>query len=215
MKKPAVILAIPLLITAFAINADGQKNNPYNSTLQVDLNNCTEFAGVAPINETQARALTPGKYQLVTNDSEASLVVRVSDCQEVSVNGQPGRPGRVAHIGIELMSPDGTGTNPNTSINNYTLSYASNIKELVEGLNRFGLPAVQTQNLDYEYAPPQGPSALYASVAPVEPNSPTWFLYGTVTNPTIPSPFLANWWYLSATHLSRDKIKCSPHSPVS
>jgi len=197
MKKITAILIAALCITALATRADNQNNSLYHDTLQVDLSNCTEFAGVAPINETQARALVPSKYQLVTNGAEASLVVRVSDCQEVSINGQPGQPGRVAHIGIELISPDGTGTNPNTAINNYTLSYASNISELVEDLNRFGLPAVQTPSLDYEYAPLQGPSKLYAAVAPYDPNSPTWFLFGTVANPTIPSPFLGNWWYLS------------------
>ena len=198
MKIRLLIPAVPLLITAFAANADHQqKYDSYSQALEVDLTNCTEFAGVAPINEIQARALVPSRYQLVVSGSKASLVVRVSDCQEVSVNGHPGKPGRVAHIGIELISPDGTGTDPNTSINNYTLSYASNIAELVEGLNRFALPAVKTSELDYEYAPPIGPSLLYSSVAPLDPKSPTWFLYGTVTNPTIPSPFLANWWYLS------------------
>ena len=197
MKKH-LLLATPLLITAFVANADNQERyDTYKQALEVDLNNCTEFAGVSPINEIQARALVPSKYKLVVNGTKASLVVRVSDCQEVSVNGHPGKPGRVAHIGVELISPDGTATDPNTSINNYTLSYASNIPELVEGLNRFALPAVKAPELDYEFAPPNGPSLLYASVAPLDPNSPAWFLYGTVTNPTIPSPFLANWWYLS------------------
>ena len=197
MRKFPAILAATLFITAFAAKAENQNHSLYHDTMQVDLSNCTEFAGIAPINETQARALVPSQYQLVSSGTAASLVVRVSDCQEVSVNGQTGHPGRVAHIGIELISPDGTGTNPNTAINNYTLTYASNVNELVEGLNRFGLPAVQTPSLGYEYAPLQGPSTLYASVAPLEPSSPTWFLYGTVTNPSIPSPFLANWWYLS------------------
>ncbi len=198
MKKRVLIPAVPLLISAFVVNAENQQRfDTYKQALEVDLINCTEFAGVAPINEVKARALVPSKYQLVANGSKANLVVRVSDCQEVSVNGHPGKPGRVAHIGIELISPDGTATDPNTSINNYTLSYASNIPELIDGLNRFALPAVKTPELDYEFAPPIGPSLLYASITPIDPNSPTWFLYGTVTNPTIPSPFLANWWYLS------------------
>ncbi len=179
------------IVFASAANADP------GGQLNVTFKNCTEFAGVAPVDETRARALVPERYSLVTDANGAKLVVRVSDCASIQVGGQPAQPGRVAHIGIMIVSPDGTATDPNTSINNYTLSYASNLSALVSGLGKWGVPAVFDAGLAYEFAPSQGPAELYAAAAPELGNSPTWFLYGSVTTPTIPSPFLANWWFLS------------------
>ncbi len=175
--------------------ADSATRHP--GPLHVDFTHCTEFAGVAPIDELKAAALTPSPYALDLSGGQASLVVRVSDCESISVNGSPGHAGRVAHIGIELISPDGTGTDPYTSINNYTLTFSSNLSALAEGLQAFGIPAQVTPNLEYEFAPKKGPSQLFAAVAPEAEIWPTWFLHGTVTNPSLPSPFLANWWYQS------------------
>ena len=184
-----------LLLSLASLAATANDNDGHAGQLGVTFINCTEFAGVASVDVAKAQALVPSRYTLFTDADGAKLVVRVSDCAGISVNGRHPRPGRVAHIGIEVVSPDGTGTDPLTSINNYTLTYASNVPALVSGLGLFGVPAVFDAGLDYEYAPPTGPSQLYASVSPENGNSPTWFLYGTVTNPTYPSPFLANWWY--------------------
>lgn len=69
--------------------------------------------------------------------------------------------------------------------------------DLVAGLAQRGVPAAfDARRLAYEFTPPQGPSELYAATAP-EGYSPTWFLHGTVTNPAIPSTFLANGWFFS------------------
>jgi hypothetical protein len=192
-----ISLSLPALLTAPSANAD---DNLHHQPLTVNFTNCTEFAEVAPVDASSARALVPAQYQLDTSATQAYLVVRVSDCQGISVANHPAQPGRVAHIGIELISPDGTASNPLTGINNYTLSYASNVPELVEALNQLGVPAAHDSGLDYEFNPAQGPSELYAAVAPRDADSPTWFLHGTVTNPTYPSPFLANWWFSSGEH---------------
>jgi hypothetical protein len=190
-------LSIPALLLASAPAAIAHTNGPLNVTFT----NCTEFAGVAPVDAARARALVPAPYALVTDANGAKLVVRVSDCAGIGVGGEvglfslPARPGRVAHIGIMIASPDGTATDPNTSLNNYTIAYASNHPALVAGLRRAGVPAALDAGLAYEFSPAQGTAELYAATAPVPGTGPTWFLHGTVTTPTIASTFLANWWY--------------------
>jgi hypothetical protein len=192
--KPCVklCLGVSALLTASA-SADAHPGGP----LSVAFTGCTEFAGVAPVDATRARALVPAQYALVTDAAGAKLVVRVSDCAGISVGGLRAQPGRVAHVGIMIVSPDGTATDPNTSLNNYTIAYASNLPALVAGLRESGVPAALDAGLAYEFAPAQGPSELYAATAPALGGSPTWFLHGTVTNPTIASTFLANWWFFS------------------
>lgn len=160
----------------------------------VEFTRCTEFVGVAPVNEAAARALVPSRYTLVADAAGARLLVRVTDCEGIRVGLLPRRPGRVAQIGLIIVSPDGTATDPNTSINNYTLSYATNVPALVVRLQQADVPAVLDLNLAYEFAPAQGPSELYAAVTPSYGQSPTWFVHGSVTHPTIETTFLANWW---------------------
>lgn len=134
---------------------------------------------------------------MIANADGANLVVRVSNCQNISVDHHPSSPGTVAHIGIMLVSPDATATDPNTSINNYTLTYSSNLPSVVSSLRKRGVPAALDTDLTYEFSPPTGTSELYVAITPPEKHAPNWFLEGTVTTPQIPSPFLANWWYLS------------------
>lgn len=163
--------------------------------LTVQFAQCTEFVGVAPVDALKARALVPARYALVGDAAGARLVVRVADCAAVRVGPLPARPGRVAQIGLIIVSPDGTGTDPNTSINNYTLSYASNSPALVAALRAAGVPAALDAGLAYEVTPPSGPgSEFYAAVSRVAEGSPTWFLHGSVNTPTFATSFLANWW---------------------
>lgn len=170
----------------------------------VTFGDCTEFVGVAPVNEAAARALVPSRYALIADAAGAKLVVRIANCKAVRVGTLPAKPGTVAHIGIMIASPDGTATDPNTSINNFTLTYATNSPALVLLLRSAKVPAVLDPDLSYEFAPPQGPSELFAAVTPEFGISPTWFLHGTVTNPSFPTPFLANWW--SAQGASQTKM---------
>lgn len=180
-------LAIPIALAASAAFAG-------EGSLIVQFSQCTEFVGLGPAKATEARALVPAAYNVMVGSGGATLVVRVTDCQAVKVGNLPARPARLAQIGLLISSPDGTATDPNTSINNYTLTYASNLPALVLGLAARGVPAALDTGLAYEFTPATGPSELYAAVAPDLDLSPTWFLHGTVTTPTIPIPFLANWW---------------------
>lgn len=191
MKTPLVsCLAVSLSVFSAVASA----HDEHIKNLNVSFNNCTEFAGIASVDATKASALVPAGFTLVTDGDGAKLVVRVSDCASIKVDGEKAQAGRVAHIGLMIQSPDGTATDPNTSINNYTLAYASNLPALVDGLKSKGVKAALDSRLAYEFTPASGTSALYAATAPDSKDSPRWFLTGTVNTPSIPSPFLANWW---------------------
>ena len=154
---------------------------------------CTEFVGVAPVPEAPARALVPQRFTPVVVGGMAQLVVRVADCRVVQVGRAPARAGRVGQIGLIIASPDGTATDPNTSINNSTLSYASNVPALVLALRAAQLPAALDIGLAYEVTPAAA-GEFYAAVTPEVGLGSAWFLHGTVGSPTVPTSFLANWW---------------------
>jgi hypothetical protein len=165
---------------------------------------CTEFVGVAPIDATAARAAVPAAYTPVTDASGARLVIRVADCAAVKVGATPAHPGRVGQIGVMIVSPDGTGTDPATSINNYTVAYATNAWALAVALRRAGVPASHDPGLAFETQPAGGRAELFASVAG---EAARWSLIGAVQTPTATQPFLANWWYSGhqgATKISTD-----------
>ncbi|WP_020485402.1 hypothetical protein [Methylomonas sp. MK1] len=187
---------IPTLLATAAWQVQADESEASRG-LNVAFTDCTEFVGVAPVAESKARALVPSQYQLVVDDSGAKLVVRIAHCQGVAVNNRPAQAGTVAHLGIMLYSPDGTGTDPNTAINNYTLTYASNVPALVNGLRKQGVPAQWDGNLTYEVTPTSATNEFYAAVSPDTPDAVTWFLHGNVAEPQIASPFLANWWSYS------------------
>jgi hypothetical protein len=166
-----------------------------DTPLAVQFSRCTEFVGLQPIDAAAARAQVPPAYTPVTDAAGARLVVRVADCEAVRVGALPAlsaRPGRVAQIGVMIVSPDGTGTDPNTAINNYTLSYTTNSAALVLALRASGVPAT----LDAGLAIEAGASGeFYAAVSPeLDTDAPTWFLHGRVNTPSFGTSFLANWW---------------------
>lgn len=191
-------MTLCLLCTSLAAGSVAA-HGPASATVQ--FSQCTEFVGVAPVDEAKARALVPARYTLFSDGAGARLVVRAADCLSVRVGALPARPGRVAQIGIIIFSPDGTATDPNTSINNYTLTYASNAPALVSLLRAAGVPAALDIGLAYEINPPAGPgSEFYVAVSPeLDPGAgtrATWFLQGSVNTPGFNTTFLANWWRL-------------------
>ena len=206
--KPDVGCWIPGLLALCALNvqADGRDTKP----LSVAFENCTEFVGVAPVDETKARALVPLVYQLVTDEAGAKLVVRISNCQGIAVNHHRSQPGTVAHIGMMIYSPDGTATDPNTSINNYTLSYTSNVADLVKALSKQGVAAMLDSSLAYEATSANALSEFYVSVSPDSAKAIDWSLYGSVKEPQIPSEFLANWWQFS----TKGEVKMATTIPL-
>ena len=191
MQRMHALTAAFLTLAAAAASAGDDK-------LTVQFNQCTEFVGLAPIDALKARAALPARYSLISDAAGARLVVRAVDCAAVQVGHGPARKGRVAQIGLLIASPDGTGTDPNTSINNYTLTYASDSPALVEALRESGVPAVLDESLAIEVNPPSGTgSSYYAGVAGGKGGADAWFLQGTVNTPGFATQFLANWWRLN------------------
>ena len=166
--------------------------------LQVQFSQCSEFVGLVPVPAAKARVLLPARYTLVVDGADtARLVVRMTDCKALRVGALPARAGRLAQAGLLIVSPDGTASDPNTGINNYTLTYATNVPALALGLQAQGVPAALDASMEYQVVPPLGAgSALYAAVAPELGEQTRFFLDGTVNTPTYASTFLANWWRL-------------------
>ena len=155
--------------------------------------NCTEFVGWGPIDLTAAGPLVPAGYRIAGGSTgQAAIVVRATNCGSVQVQGTPAMPTRLSQIGINLVSPDGTG-----DINNYTLVYVSNNPFLVGAFLLAGVPARYDAQIAYEFTASGKPGTgeLYAAAAPAD--RPAWFFHGTETDPAPGSEqlFLANWWF--------------------
>lgn len=157
---------------------------------------CTEFAGVGPVNFAKASALVPAVFTTLPEGSTGAIVVRGTGCGGVQVNGGPSIPTNISQIGVEIVSPDGTGT-----INNYTLIYVSNNPELVWALNLTGVPALFDPTLTYQFTYNSATAGeLYVEVEGL--GLPAYFMAGTETDPTAPgSDFKANWWYLAGDNI--------------
>lgn len=161
----------------------------------VRLSGCSEYVGTGPIAMAQAAPFVPAPFAILNDGSgNATLVVRASRCSSVTVDGQSRpEPGIVAHIGISIVSPDGTG-----SINNYTIAYSTDSARLAQRLERAGLPVLFDSDLVYEVTPnpPVSSSELYVEVSP--DRAAGWSITGAVTsNAFLTIPFLANWWHKS------------------
>lgn len=190
----------PLSITALlavAAAAASTSALAHEGPLTVQFSQCTEFVGLAPIDALKARAALPARYSLISDAAGARLVVRAVDCAGVRVGGGPTRRGRVAQIGLLIASPDGTATDPNTSINNYTLSYTSDSPVLVNALREAGVPATLDETLAIETNPPQGAGSEYYAAVAGSGGTRAWFLHGAVNSPGFATTFLANWWRLN------------------
>jgi hypothetical protein len=159
----------------------------------VHFSNCSEFAGWGPVSLTQAQPLVPTGYTIASARSgQAGIVVRVTNCETAQVGGTPPVATTLSQVGINLVSPDGTGT-----INNYTLVYISNNPFLVEAFLRAGVPARFDPGITYQYTlnSARNGGELYAAA----PSSglPAYFFYGTEQEPAPKTQqlFIANWWF--------------------
>jgi hypothetical protein len=156
-----------------------------------DFTNCSEFAGWGPVANTPlATSLVPANFTTLLESGQATIVIRASNCEGVSVNGSKAVPTTLSHIGIGVVSPDGSGT-----INNYTLVYLTNNPLLAESFQHAGMPAIFDPTLDYEYSGTADTAgSLYVGAS--APWLTPYFLAGTEQAATGPQLFIANWWYL-------------------
>lgn len=166
-------------------------DNP-NRNFTTVFSGCREYVAFGPISLAKAHAALPPGFTPVLFGSDAALALRASSCDGVSVAGSPFRPAVVAHYGINIVSPDGTG-----DVNNYALYYATNSEALARQLEKTGLPVIFNAALAVE-DPAVRPGNVYIGV--FGEDTQPWFMTGIVTNPMPPAfPFLANWWYQSKT----------------
>ena len=172
------LLPLFLLSASFALADD-------NRRFPVQFQNCVEYVGTGPISLAQAQPLVPSPFVIATdNDGNATLVVRAARCTAVRVDGADPIPGIVSHIGVMVVSPDGTG-----DINNYTVAYATNSDRLARRLTGAGIPTLVDLDLVKEDSTP----SLYVEVSP--DSKAGWSITGTQTNTAfLTTPFLANWW---------------------
>ena len=186
MLRCGLVGAITIALCLSAAHAD-------NPGVKVAFSNCTEFAGEGYVPLAQAQNLVPPGYVITaTSPGQAPIVVRITNCAGVQVNRSPAEPTIISQIGINVVSPDGTGT-----INNYLLIYVTNNPALVEALGFFGVPAHYDPNITYEYTRNNvgNGGVLYGAVP--DGGIPAYFLYGPETEPAPNSQqlFIANWWF--------------------
>lgn len=167
-----------ILCAGFVLAAD-------NRGFPVQFQNCVEFVGTGPVSLAKAQALVPAPFVVAADtNGDATIVARAARCASVKVDGFEAVPGIVSHIGIIVVSPDGTG-----DINNYTVAYATDSDRLAQRLERAGIPAL----VDADLVKEDSTSSLYVEVSP--DGKAGWSITGTQTDNAFPAiPFLANWW---------------------
>jgi hypothetical protein len=150
---------------------------------------CTEFAGIGLVPAANARPLVPASYTLASDSENAVVVVRVADCESVSVDAGPGRAGRVAQVGISVNAVD-----PSADINNYTLFFATDLGALHGKLTSLGVPSQLDAGLAYQFVGDgSGAGSLDVEVTP--PQGPSYQISGSAYVPVLPpGPFVATWW---------------------
>jgi len=185
MKSTSLCFALTMALAASAAWADSARG------FTADFSQCTEFAGVGPVNFAKASALVPSVFTTLPVGTTGGIVVRATSCAGVKVNGVRSIPTNISQIGVEIVPPDGTG-----DINNYTLIYVSNNPELVLAFHLAGVPAVYDASLTYEFTYDTTGHSGELYVEAEGPGLPAYFLTGTESDPTGPgSDFKANWWY--------------------
>ena len=190
MDRSTTRFAFACLIAAGAAQADPSVRLP--SSMAVEFEDCTAFAGLGPIAAARIEGRLPAGYTAAALDpGHAGIVARVARCERISVDGKPAGRATVSHVGISLVAPDGTG-----DTNVYTLVYVTDSDLLAQQLRRFGLPAFHDPGIVYEVDPSAGALELFARVE-AGPGA-TYFLHGVETDaPPGAFPFLSNWWYSS------------------
>jgi hypothetical protein len=164
-----------------------------NGTLDVAFANCTEYAGFVPVALANAAPLVPAAFTIATSSpGQANAIVRVAQCASVVVAGRSTGPGTVAQLGVNIVSPDGTG-----DISNYAIWYDTTGSELARGLRGAGVDAAFDPLLVYQRKPSADGTTAHLTIANGFVPPPVFLIDSTVTLPTsatTPIDFTANWW---------------------
>jgi hypothetical protein len=189
---PATTLALSLALSLSPVSSFSGAANE-SLSFKVAFSNCEEFVGEGPVALAPAQRLVPQGYAItVTPSGQAPIVVHMTQCQAVKVDGARAVPTTISQIGVNIVSPDGTGT-----INSYTLVYVTNNPFLAEALDRTGIPATYDPAIVYEYTHDSAGlgGMLYGAVP--DARVPAYFLHGPETEPPANAQrlFVANWWH--------------------
>jgi hypothetical protein len=160
-------------------------------SFDVDFSTCTEMASLTPVPIANIRPRVPAQYA-IANEANGTgfVVVRIASCAGVKINGADIGAGTVAQVGVNLVSPDGTG-----DLDNYTLYYDTTSAVLTARLRAFGFESRWLPGITYADAG----TSLTVSVP-----GRGYSVAGPVVPPTGPGiPFEADWW--SATRSSESK----------
>lgn len=185
------LTVICVALSAFFAGSVARADEPDSRGFSVDFSQCTEFAGVGPVDFARASSLVQPAFTTLQTGSTAAIVVRATSCASAQVNGGGGVPTIISQIGIEIVPPDGTG-----DINNYTLTYVTDNAQLALAFHRVGLPVIFDPTITYEFTYDSTGKSGELYVEAEGAGLPAYFLTGTETDPSGGgSDFKANWWY--------------------
>jgi hypothetical protein len=134
-------------LLAFAVmlscSSEAQLASADTRSFNVQFAGCTEFVGWGPVSLEVAQPLVPAGYVIAgAANGQAAIVVRATSCEAVSVDHSSAQPTELSQIGINLVTPDGTG-----DINNYTVIYVTNNEDLARRFQIAGLPDAGEQEI--------------------------------------------------------------------
>ena len=180
-KQSAMVFGLVLVATQ--VETATAEAKPFD----VIFEDCTEFVGITSVDIENVRERVPTEYTIVGDGSTALVVVRIVDCDAISVDGGRERPGRVTQIGVTI---EGDGT---ADIDNYTLWYGTNLPRLRVKLRSTGMNVGRVRPFVYDVDfddPDTG--ALRARA--VSRTIPRHVVRATVQAPAAdPVPFVARW----------------------
>jgi hypothetical protein len=159
-----------------------------NVSFDVQLDECGEFVGIGLVPLENARKLVPDHYTLATYDGQAKIVVRVTSCKRVAVDGKNPRPAQTAQIGLSVVIPGST-----AQIDNYLLWFVTDSGALHGKLQAAGIQNGNDPQLSVLFAPSGATGPLHIDVN--APRFPAFPVTGAITSPPgAPTTFVANWY---------------------
>lgn len=163
------------------------------TTFDVDFTDCHDYAGLAPVPTKNVASYVPAPYTIAEPaPGTANVVVRSVWCRTSSIDP---KPSVVTQIGVNIVSPDGTG-----DINNFTVFYLTTSHALAAGLRRAGVPADVDEDLVFRWTSTDATHA-HLVVSNDDDVQPPFVIDSIVGAPgTFPVDFVANWYVAHGKH---------------
>ena len=138
IRSSRFVIAIVTWIASSTAYAGG------SPSFDVSFDECTEFVGIASVDIKNVQGLVPTELTILGDGSNALIVVRIVDCDAISVDGRRPRPGRTSQIGVSVVG-DGS-----ADIDNYTLWYGTDHPRLKAKLTATGMRTAFVPRLRYD-----------------------------------------------------------------